>query len=515
MAKFAKYYIDLLTKLFANIGVYFADRWEPIKNIFVIDIPAYGKEFAEASLEFGVAGWITFIVMIIINGSLLFFLIYRLVQIIRRYVMFRAKEVEKDELLEELAKAKDKIAKLTLEKNQLYALKVNTMYPGMGNVPAESKDSDKEKEDENLIAEGSRFRRLVMIDQKYKVASSYISKAENESMPLTDIVNCFINFAASQLRLYYTPGIVRSFFAGMATSKVIILEGISGTGKTSLPYAMGKFFTGNATIVSVQPSWRDRADLIGYLNEFTKTFNETDFLAAVYEAGYRRDPSIIILDEMNLARIEYYFAEFLSIMEMPNTSEWLIDLVPTNMPLDPERVVEGKILVPQNLWFVGTANQDDSTFTVTDKVYDRAIAIDINRRGEYFDAPITESMNVPADYLDLLFQKAIMKYSISDKNRQHLKTIDDFLVEKFKITFGNRIMKQINIFVPVYMACGGEELEALDFMLMSKIFRKLKALNLAFLTKELTELSNLLDKLFGKGMCPKCQQFIKDIKRTV
>ena len=218
---------------------------------------------------------------------------------------------------------------------------------------------------------------------------------------------------------------------------------------------------------------------------------------------------------MNLARIEYYFAEFLSIMEMPNTAEWVIDIVPTSQTLDPEKLIDGKITVPQGLWFVGTANQDDSTFTITDKVYDRAITLDINKRGEYFDAPITDSLNVPSDYLDLLFQRAIATYSISEKNVENLKIIDDFLFSKFKITFGNRILKQIYTFVPVYMACGGSETDALDFVLMSKIFRKLKALNLAFLTKELTELSALLDKIFGKGKCPRSQEYIKELKRNL
>ncbi|NLO65020.1 MAG: AAA domain-containing protein [Clostridiales bacterium] len=513
MANFAKYYIDFLSKLFSNIGVYFADRWKPIRNIFTIDLPQYGKEFADASLEFGVGGWITFIIMVIINGSLLFFLCYRIVQIVRRFLVFRSREVEKDELLEELAKAKDKIAKLTLEKNQLYALKVNTLYQGM--AEAQRVEEKAEKEEENKLVAGSRFSKLIAIDQKYKVMPAYISKAENEQMQLNEIIRQFINFAASQLRLYYSEDTIRSFFAGMATSKVLILEGISGTGKTSLPYALARFFNGNATIVSVQPSWRDRSDLVGYLNEFTKTYNETDFLAAVYEAGYRRDPSIIVLDEMNLARIEYYFAEFLSIMEMPNTAEWVIDIVPTSQPLDPEKLIDGKITVPQGLWFVGTANRDDSTFTITDKVYDRAITLDINKRGEYFDAPITDSLNVPSDYLDLLFQRAIATYSISEKNVENLKIIDDFLFSKFKITFGNRILKQIYTFVPVYMACGGSEMDALDFVLMSKIFRKLKALNLAFLTKELTELSALLNKIFGKGKCPRSQEYIKELKRNL
>ena len=101
------------------------------------------------------------------------------------------------------------------------------------------------------------------------------------------------------------------FFQDLHPSKTMILEGISGTGKTSLPYAMGKFFGNDSKIIAVQPSWRDRAEMIGYLNEFTKKFNETEFLEAIYESTYRDDICIIVLDEMNLARVEYYFAELL------------------------------------------------------------------------------------------------------------------------------------------------------------------------------------------------------------
>ena len=110
--------------------------------------------------------------------------------------------------------------------------------------------------------------------------------------------------------------------AGLAATKLIVLQGISGTGKTSLPYVMGKYFKHDATIASVQPSWRDRNELFGYFNEFTKKFNETEVLRRIYEASYNDDLNIIILDEMNIARVEYYFAEMLSVLEMPDPAEW-------------------------------------------------------------------------------------------------------------------------------------------------------------------------------------------------
>ena len=122
----------------------------------------------------------------------------------------------------------------------------------------------------------------------------------DDMVSLPQLVDRFINYSASQLHLYYDQHVIRTFFAGLATSKILILEGISGTGKTSLPYAMGKFFKNDTSIISVQPSWRDRAEMLGYLNEFTKKFNETDFLKSLYETTYRDDLNFIVLGEMNL-----------------------------------------------------------------------------------------------------------------------------------------------------------------------------------------------------------------------
>ena len=144
--------------------------------------------------------------------------------------------------------------------------------------------------------------------------------------------------------------------------------------------------------------------MIGYLNEFTKKFNETDFLKALYETNYRDDLNFIVLDELNLARIEYYFAEFISVMEMPSPEDWLIEVVPSSQPGDPKKLINGKILVPQNVWFIGTANKDDSTFTITDKVYDRAAIIEMNVRTEKIDAPLTQPITMSYEYLNNLFE---------------------------------------------------------------------------------------------------------------
>ncbi len=74
-------------------------------------------------------------------------------------------------------------------------------------------------------------------------------------------------------------------------------------------------------------------------------------------------------------------------------------------------------------------------------------------------------------------------------------------------------MKQIRSFVPVYVACGGTELEALDFMVARKIFRKFEGLNLPFLQQEINDLSKLIEKLFGKNSFEECQMYLNTIKK--
>ena len=210
----------------------------------------------------------------------------------------------------------------------------------------------------------------------------------------------------------------------MATSKLIILEGISGTGKTSMAYALGKFFSFDSAIIPVQPSWKDRSELLGYYNEFTKKFNESEFLRALYTTTYRKELDVVVLDEMNLARIEYYFAEFLSVMEMRDTADWLIDLIPSMQPGDPAQLHDGKLLIPQNVIFFGTANNDDSTFTISDKVYDRAVSLFFDDKGRPFDAEHQESLQIPYTQLKSLYDEAVNQYPISDSMLEKFNQLD-------------------------------------------------------------------------------------------
>lgn len=518
MKEFAKYYVDFIKLFFKNFGNIFVTIGKLIKKVFVGDIKDYFKQLANASVHnsyWNFFDWFIYIIVLIINIAFVGLLVVLLVVLCRRYLRFRRREIEKDELVDQVQLLNKKVIDLVEEKNKILALRVSQISGGDADINPDDlfspqlKPEDDEEEEEYV----GRFIKLTQADTYYKANPEYTIMPSTDMLDLPGLIDRFIGYSASQLKLFYSKEIIATFFSGMATTKVLILEGISGTGKTSLPYAMGKFFNRPASIISVQPSWRDRAELLGYLNEFTKRFNETDFLKSVYVSGYSDKPNFIVLDEMNLARIEYYFAEFLSVMEMPDYSQWLIDLVPGTDSSDPKLLINGKLMINQNTWFVGTANKDDSTFTITDKVYDRALPIVINSKAEYIDAPYTENVQMSFEYLDELFKHAQRDNVISTRIMENFTKLDEFIIEKFKIAFGNRIMKQIKLFVPVFMACGFTEIEGLDYMLCNKILRKFESLNLSFLRNELDQLITLLDKLFGKNAFKVSIEFINDLKK--
>ncbi len=379
------------------------------------------------------------------------------------------------------------------------------MAAAMAKATVEAKTLAEEQE----IAQANRFPKLSMVDLKYRDLER---PQFDEQITLEQFVDGYRAFACTQMELYYTPEVIRRYVAGMASSKLLILEGISGTGKTSLPYSFSRYLDNPATIISVQPSYRDRTEILGYFNEFSKRFNETEFLRALYEAGMREDPSIIVLDEMNLARVEYYFAEILSVLEMPSHDEWVLDLVPTQWEGDPKLLHGGKITVPDSLWFVGTANNDDSTFTITDKVYDRAIPIEINERADKFDCPEHERVHVTADHLQYLFQKAKVDHVISEESLEKLDLLDKYLQTRFRLAFGNRIIKQMYDFVPVYVACGGTELGGMDYIIARKVLKKFESTNLSFVRDEMKGLIDYIQKTFGEGGLPDSVSYLSRIQ---
>jgi hypothetical protein len=184
----------------------------------------------------------------------------------------------------------------------------------------------------------------------------------------------------------YPEAVLRSYHVALQTKPLVILTGISGMGKTRLTrlYADAVHNVTSAAadnpyylLVAVQPDWHNAKDLLGYYNALTNTFHPTAFLRFLHHASTDpQHPYYVCLDEMNLARPEYYLAPILSALE---TSEHTIDL---GAPSSVVTTVNGETLrnpftLPLNVHLTGTVNVDESTFGLSDKLLDRANVIEL------------------------------------------------------------------------------------------------------------------------------------------
>lgn len=499
--------------------------WQIFSNIFlgigqIFNFPAYFRQLS--GQDFGWA-WILVILVILLAILIWGGLVFLIILGIRKYIRFRRTLVGKEDLLEEIADLHRDVIRLTAEREKIMDIKVtqaglsydelqHAFSPEQADEVASATGNAADGEGKEAeTASSKRFSRLSLVDEKY---AYYEPPLYNTDMNLAELCDDIRNFACYNSKLFYEIKTIRLMIAGLASTKLIVLQGISGTGKTSLPYTLGKYFLNDATIASVQPSWRDRSELFGYFNEFTKKFNETEVLKRIYESSYNDDINIIVLDEMNIARIEYYFAEMLSILEMPNPSEWKIELVSSSWDTDPHHLKDGKLTIPQNVWYIGTANNDDSTFAVSDKVYDRALVINLDSKGIPFDAPATTAKNVSYSYVESMYAKAVETFPVSDEILDKIGKLDLYVIEKFRVAFGNRIMKQLKIFVPVYVACGGVDLDGVDYILATKVFRKFEALNISVVRSEIRGLISYLDTLFGKDVMQESIAYLRRLQKA-
>ena len=503
---------------------------------YLLNFPMRMEIIKSFENDFSTIDWIALLIVNILLIALIVAMFIMLGRLFKRIFRFRVSGKKYDALVKQVQSLQRDLIRANYEKDKLLALKVASlgldpeqvdMNDVVGALYTEEESNQLAVADEGAgYTEGkrntfespcvepsaSRFFRLTAVDNYYK--KNYVPPVYNRKITLEEFCEQFRLFSASQLRLYYDLKMMRHFVASMGAARIIILQGISGTGKTSLPYAFGKFVQRDTTVVSVQPAWRERTELYGYFNEFTKQYTETDFLRAIYEANYFRDPHIIILDEMNIARVEYYFAEMLSILEMPREEEWQIDIVTATWDNDPCQIHEGKVHIPNNVWFVGTINNDDSTFAVADKVYDRAIPIDLDSRAEAFECETTPPAYVSTDRLIQLFDEAKQTYQISEDVLEKLDDMNAYLIKTFRLAFGNRIMKQLRDYVPCYIACGGTEMEAVDFIVAKKVLRKFESLSLGFMKDELNQFETYLDKTFGKNVMAECKAYVEFLKKN-
>jgi hypothetical protein len=302
--------------------------------------------------------------------------------------------------------------------------------------------------------------------------------------------------------LYYDLETIRCFLGGLSMSRLHILQGISGTGKTSLPVAFADALSGRSDKIAVQAGWRDRQDLLGYYNAFDKRYHETDFVKALYRAQcpqWSDRLCLIILDEMNLSYIEQFGADLLAELESPHPGGPQLSLM-EYVPPQPAALLRGgkAIEIPENVWFIGTANRDETTKDFADKSYDRAHTMELPRHQTKATLKnLATGAPVSVETLAELFGLAKTKHKApADTAVLFVDSLGDMLRDGFDIGWGNRLERQIRDFAPVIVAAGGSIAEAVDHIVSTKLLRKLehrhhvRAADLKRLRKALSEKSS-------------------------
>ncbi len=190
----------------------------------------------------------------------------------------------------------------------------------------------------------------------------------------------------------FSKDVIACYLLSLMTKPFIILSGISGTGKTKIAQLFARYICQEdeeetakkrLAFVSVRPDWMDNKGLLGYYNMLDEKYHATPVLELLLDAADDSErPYFVILDEMNLAKVEHYFSDFLSIMESrthDNLAGETIRLHPLEMTETHDgRIIPGAIHIPANVFFAGTVNVDESTYMFSPKVLDRANVIEFN-----------------------------------------------------------------------------------------------------------------------------------------
>ena len=339
---------------------------------------------------------------------------------------------------------------------------------------------------------------------------------ENPTLPA--LVDFIVQYARnSEQHLFYTPETIAAFLAGLGTTRLTILQGMSGTGKTSLPKIVAEALLSVCDLVEVESSWRDKNELLGYYNEFNKVYTPKKFTQMLYRAKLNPDAvTLIVLDEMNLSRIEYYFSDFLSLMEnAPDKRELKLLNTPLFRTKNGKRIAykgltDGHtVKIPQNVWFVGTANRDESTYDISDKVYDRAHTMNFDKRAarvQYYSESMTPRY-ISAAELTELFEDAKRKVPFSLDQHPVVGEVEK-LLEPYNISFGNRVAMQMESFVSIYASCFAVTdaviNDGLEIILLSKVVRKLEL-------KSIMDKESLASEFDRLGL-QRCSRFIRELR---
>ena len=327
--------------------------------------------------------------------------------------------------------------------------------------------------------DGLKFMRFL-----YSSVFSALNKDENvdkgeivepdEELIATDIINKVENYIKNQ-GYNYTYNQLSNLYLSLKTKPFTILAGISGTGKSKIIRLLADAIQADYTLISVRPDWNDATDLIGYKNLDDK-FIKGQLTKTILKAQQNKNkPYLICLDEMNLARVEYYLSDYLSIIESRKKVEQ--DIITDNIVQYQENNETIKLHIPDNIYIIGTVNMDDTTFQFSRKVLDRANTIefsDVDLDNLFFEInEEIEHLNISNDFLKTTYLKTM---DIEEEYREYAKEVNKKIIDineilkKSQKQFAYRVRDEILFYlVENKKANLLHEDTAFDYQVMQKI----------------------------------------------
>lgn len=328
----------------------------------------------------------------------------------------------------------------------------------------------------------------IYIDYILSTRNSKEESIQNEHMENTYNIKEEITNIKNYIRsrgFLYDDNLIENYYLSLKTKPFLILAGISGTGKSKLARLFAGAIdatteNGRFKLVPVRPDWSDSTDLLGY-KDLNGRFHPGVLTTFVKDAMKNPQyPYFFILDEMNLARVEYYFSDVLSIIESRNKVNKTIvtDRLLNRELLDSASFSEyGDIYIPDNLYFIGTVNMDETTFPFSKKVLDRANVIelsDVDLDYAFEDVEEVSPKTLNNNFLrsDFLTLKDCAGYDdIVDDTISILKNINDVLGY---YRFGYRVRDEICFYI-IYNSIYGlmDFDDAMDYEILQKILPRI------------------------------------------
>ncbi len=302
--------------------------------------------------------------------------------------------------------------------------------------------------------------------------------------------------------------VIRAFHTSLKVqdiSPLVILAGISGTGKSELPQQYAYFAGFEMITLAVQPRWDSPQDIQGFYNYIERKYKPTDLMRGLWQ--YKNDPKmldrmvIVLLDEMNLARVEYYFSDFLSKLETRRSTETYLEIDIGSLALSEE---QRKLPIPEQFLFVGTMNEDETTQSLSDKVLDRANVLTFGKPANLrLRREFHRKTTITKEYITYSNFKKWMKTPNPDSSIvqkiKHYVDLANQVMENLGHPFAHRVYQAITRYVVNYPRASDPEspefCHALGDQFGQKLIPKLRGIMVEEAQEELDKLARLIEEI--------------------